>query len=87
MVEAVKYPISGPEACAYFRAGLKPNILEGEDEYEVEKILHHRKARRSYEFLVRWVGYSPEHDTWESEANLRNAPGALKEYWARVKTG
>jgi hypothetical protein len=28
MVEAVKYPISGPEACAYFRAGLKPNILE-----------------------------------------------------------
>jgi hypothetical protein len=62
-------------------------VLEGEDEYEVEKILHHRKARRSYEFLVRWVGYSPEHDTWESEANLRNAPGALKEYWARVKTG
>jgi transposase InsO family protein len=62
-------------------------VLEGEDEYEVEKILDHRKARRLHEFLVRWVGYSPEHDTWESEANLRNAPAALKEYWARVKTG
>jgi hypothetical protein len=38
-------------------------VLEGEDEYEVEKILDHRRARRSHEFLVRWVGYSPEHDT------------------------
>eukprot|EP00884_Botryococcus_braunii_P009973 jgi/Botrbrau1/18978/Bobra.0100s0015.1 len=28
MVEAGKYPISGPAACAYFRAGLKPNIFE-----------------------------------------------------------
>ena len=28
MVEAVKFPILGPEACAYLRAGLKPNLLE-----------------------------------------------------------
>jgi transposase InsO family protein len=59
-------------------------MLEGEDEYEVDKILDHRKSRRSYEFLVRWVGYSPEHDTWEPEANLKNAPNVLKEYWRRV---
>ena len=29
MVEAVKHPITGPEACSYFRAGLKPTLLEG----------------------------------------------------------
>jgi hypothetical protein len=28
MVEAVRYPITGPEARAYFRAGLKPPVLE-----------------------------------------------------------
>jgi Retrotransposon gag protein len=28
MVEAVKYPVTGPEACSYFRAGLKPVLLE-----------------------------------------------------------
>jgi transposase InsO family protein len=61
-------------------------MLEGEDEYEVEHILDHRhvKSHRTYEFLVRWAGYSPEHDTWEPEANLKNAPNVLKEYWARV---
>jgi hypothetical protein len=28
MVEAVQYPVSGPEACSYFRAGLKPYIAK-----------------------------------------------------------
>jgi hypothetical protein len=28
MVEAVTAPVTGPEACSYFRAGLKPKILD-----------------------------------------------------------
>lgn len=62
-------------------------MLEGEDEYEVEMILDHRfvgsRGRGPMEFLVRWAGYSPEHDTWEPHANLKNAPKVLEEYWAQ----
>jgi hypothetical protein len=63
-------------------------VLEGEDEYEVEQVLDHRRVKlrgpNPYEYLVRWTGYSPENDTWEPHANLRNAPKVLKEYWDQV---
>ncbi len=57
--------------------------LEGEEEYEVERILDHRTAGRSrrLEFLVRWSGYGPEHDRWEPQDNLENCPLRLQEYW------
>ncbi len=40
-------------------------MLDGEDEDEVAQILDHHcvKSRRTYEFLVRWADYSPDHDT------------------------
>ena len=41
------------------------------DEWEVEKILkHRRKADGSYEFLTRWQGFAPEDDTWEPAKNF-----------------
>ncbi|KAI5886765.1 uncharacterized protein SCHCODRAFT_01050579, partial [Schizophyllum commune H4-8] len=29
---------------------------------------------------VRWVGYGWEHDTWQSERDLRNSPERVAEY-------
>ena len=55
--------------------------LEGEEEFEVERILDHRKRGRRMQFLVRWSGYGAEHDAWEPEDNLINCPDRLKEYW------
>ena len=40
-----------------------PVIVEGEEEYEVEKILNRRKIRERNKFLVRWKGYMAEIDT------------------------
>ena len=41
----------------------KPVIIEGEEEFEVEKILNKRTIREKDKFLVRWKGYMAEEDT------------------------
>ena len=49
-----------------------PNIINGEPEWEVEKIInsrykgHHKKLQ----FLVRWKGFSPSEDSWVSKLDL-----------------
>src|SRR5260370_12708091 len=50
-------------------------MLKGEVKYEVDKILGHRfkQTRKCMEYLVRWKGYGPDHDTFEPESHLRNA--------------
>jgi hypothetical protein len=64
-----------------------PEMIEGELEFEVEAILSHRFTRGGkLEFLVRWLGYGHDHDTWEPEANCANCPALITEYWSRVKT-
>ena len=49
-------------------------VVDGEGEWEVEKLLHQRKIRRGRswitQYLVRWLTYSPESDTWEPEQEL-----------------
>ena len=57
-----------------------PVIIEGEEEYEIEKVINKRKRYRKWEYLVRWKGYTAEEDTWEKEANLGNAKEAVEEY-------
>ena len=50
-------------------------------EYEVEAILQHRKRNKSFQFLVKWSGWTNRYNTWEPEENLANASELLKEYW------
>jgi hypothetical protein len=59
--------------------------LEGALEYEVETIERHRTTGRKRpiktSYLVAWKGYGPEHNSWEPEANVANAPEKIAEYW------
>lgn len=57
------------------------------EEYEVEKIVGHRydKKRRTWLYLVRWIGYSPLYDLWLSARDLKNAPEILHEYRRKHK--
>ena len=51
-------------------------------EFFVESILEHRgdiQRKTSLEFLVKWLGYSDEHNSWNSYANLRDTD-KLHEY-------
>jgi len=67
----------------------KSVIIEGEEEFEVEKILNKKMVREKEKFLVRWKGYMVEKDTWENKENLKNAKELVekfeKEYREEVK--
>ncbi|EOD21407.1 hypothetical protein EMIHUDRAFT_241238 [Emiliania huxleyi CCMP1516] len=50
------------------------------DMYYVEEIVDQRASKRragGWEFRVRWLGWAPEHDTWEPEAERRSSSCAL----------
>jgi hypothetical protein len=49
-------------------------------EYEVERILDVRTTRQGLRWLVKWVGYGNEHNTWEPEENLTHCPTALAKF-------
>ena len=62
-----------------------PEEIDGELEFEVEKILLHREKKTNKvvkkEYYIKWAGYGPEHCTWEPESNLKNAADVLEDYW------
>jgi len=55
-------------------------IIEGVEEFKVEKILNKRIVRGKEKFLVRWKGYMAEEDTWENRKNLENAKELVEEF-------
>ena len=55
-------------------------IIEGEEEFKVEKILNKRIVQGKEKFLVRWKGYTVEEDTWEDRKNLENAKELVEEF-------
>lgn len=61
-----------------------PIEVDNDLEYEVEKILPHRDIRKGTrtvrEFLIKWLGYGPEHNSWEPERNL-NCDELVATYW------
>jgi hypothetical protein len=54
--------------------------VDGEDEYEVEKILGARKRKGIRQYLVKWKGYLENYNQWEPEENLGNAEELVREY-------
>ena len=57
-----------------------PVIIEGEEEWKVERILNKRKVRGRDKYLVRWKGFTAESDTWEGRENLKNTKEAIEEF-------
>jgi hypothetical protein len=60
-----------------------PIELEGALEYEMDSILDHRFRGRRHpraSYLVSWKCYGPEHNSWEPERYVVNAPKAVADY-------
>ena len=62
-----------------------PELVNGEEEYEVECILKHRGRPKQHSYLVRWKGYGADEDSWIPEKDLRNSSEILSEYKKRAK--
>lgn len=57
-----------------------PDVIDGAEEYEVERILDSKKFGRTTKWLVLWKGYSLDDATWEPRSALKNAEEKLKEF-------
>jgi len=57
-----------------------PVIIEGEEEWEVKRILNKQWVRGKDKYLVWWKGFTTESNTWEGRENLENAKKAIEEY-------
>ena len=57
-----------------------PDLIDGEEQYEVETILAHRRKGKGIEYLIKWKEYSSNENTWEPESNLSNSEEILDEY-------
>ena len=58
-----------------------PIEVDGEEEYEVDHIVRHKKNRQGrFLFLIRWKGYGPDEDSWEPASNLKHAREILNAY-------
>ena len=60
-----------------------PDIIEGEEEYEVEAVLNHKGTGRCRKYLIKWKGYSSADNTWEPEVNLMGTQELLDDYKRR----
>jgi len=58
-----------------------PDIIEGQPEWEVEKVIGMRffGRKRQKQYRIHWKGYSSAHDTWEPEGNI-HAPELVDLY-------
>ncbi|KAF9809211.1 hypothetical protein IEO21_07475 [Rhodonia placenta] len=54
--------------------------VEGDEEYEVERIKDSRIFRRQLQYLVKWKGYDDSHMSWEPACNVANAPALIADF-------
>ena len=57
-----------------------PDLIEGEEQYEVEAIHGHKRWGHGYRYLVKWANYSISDNMWQSAEDLKDAPKILSEY-------
>jgi Chromo (CHRromatin Organisation MOdifier) domain len=64
-----------------------PELIEGQEEYEVEQIIDSRRwgRARKLQYLLQWKGYSRAHNSWQDATEV-HAPRLVREYYARKKS-
>ena len=60
-----------------------PDIIEGEEQWEVEAIISHKGMGTRRRYLIKWKGYGNADRTWEPEKHLTGATKLLQKYKRR----
>ena len=55
-------------------------IADDHEEYEVEKILSHRRRGNRFQYLIKWLGYPNHENTWLNAEDLENSKEILDDY-------
>jgi hypothetical protein len=76
-VERLKPVVQEPEGI--FGEEKSTKAKKGNDEFEVERVLDHRKDKSGTSYLIRWRGFGPQDDSWVAEKDLQ-ADRCLAEY-------
>ena len=58
-----------------------PDVVEGEPEWEVEKVLDAKFAYNRLLFLVKWKGWPESENSWEPEKHLENAQDVVQQFY------
>jgi hypothetical protein len=58
-----------------------PELVDGEEEYQVECIMGHQKMGqgKKLQYLVKWMGYPNSDNTWEPVTQI-HTPDLIKQY-------
>ena len=63
----------------------EPVDIDGEEQWEVDRITSSKETEDGTLFLVRWKGYPESESTWQTRADLVNAQEKLQEYENRMR--
>ena len=58
-----------------------PELIDGQEEYEVEEIINsrHTGRNRKLQYLVRWKGYPSSDNSWVDEKDM-HTPELIQDY-------
>ena len=57
-----------------------PDIVDGEEVYQVETILKHRRRGQGYQYLIKWKGYPITGASWEPKSAFSDDGDLLNKY-------
>ncbi len=57
-----------------------PVLVDGSEEFEIERILSHQATRRGLRFVVRWRGFGAEEDSAVMESDMGHARELVEAY-------
>ena len=65
---------------------IRPVLSDGTLGYSLERIVRRKKNKKGeYMYLIKWVGYSDNHNTWEPRMNLQDCIEVVKAFDEKLK--